>query len=204
MRSLLVIGIVLAIPTTGLAQPSTAMGVSDKLSFHLSQSVGPMGVRRRCGVRRPAPGGRQSDRMGARRIRLRQAPRVDRRLLRDPQCSRFWLGCSPARGSALFPFRRRRLLAAHGTRVPRHGSHAHGPGNRNAVHLAPWQRLWSGLSLESVVSARAEHGGTRIRSGLARTRVRSGQEPGIGVLAGSETEDIAPETMIAPQNCPKG
>ena len=42
MRSLLVIGIVLAIPVTGLAQPSMAMGVNDKLSFHLRQSVGPL------------------------------------------------------------------------------------------------------------------------------------------------------------------
>lgn len=42
MRSLLVIGIVLAIPATGLAQSSTAMGVSDKLSFHLSQSASPL------------------------------------------------------------------------------------------------------------------------------------------------------------------
>ena len=42
MRSLLVMSMVLAIPVTGLAQPSMAMGVNDKLSFHLRQSVGPL------------------------------------------------------------------------------------------------------------------------------------------------------------------
>jgi len=44
MRSMLVIGIVLAIPVTGLAQPFTALGVSDKLSFHVNQSVGPLAL----------------------------------------------------------------------------------------------------------------------------------------------------------------
>jgi hypothetical protein len=44
MRSLLVIGIVLAIPATGLAQPFVALGVSDKLSYHFKQSVGPLAL----------------------------------------------------------------------------------------------------------------------------------------------------------------
>jgi hypothetical protein len=42
MRSTLVIGIVLAIPLTGFAQPFTALGVTDKLSYHIKQSVSPL------------------------------------------------------------------------------------------------------------------------------------------------------------------
>ena len=43
-RSLLVIGIVLAIPAMGLAQQFLALGVSDKLSFHVKQSIGPLAL----------------------------------------------------------------------------------------------------------------------------------------------------------------
>jgi hypothetical protein len=41
MRSILVVGIVLAIPVTGLAQQFTALDVIDKLNYHLKQSGGP-------------------------------------------------------------------------------------------------------------------------------------------------------------------
>jgi hypothetical protein len=44
MRSILVIGIVLAIPVTGLAQPFMALGVKDKLIFHIKKSVGPLAL----------------------------------------------------------------------------------------------------------------------------------------------------------------
>ena len=44
MRSVLAIGIVIAIPAMGLAQPFVAMGVSDKLSYHVMQSVGPLAI----------------------------------------------------------------------------------------------------------------------------------------------------------------
>jgi hypothetical protein len=44
MRWILVIGIVLAIPVTGLAQPIVALGVNDKLSYHLQKSVGPLAL----------------------------------------------------------------------------------------------------------------------------------------------------------------
>ena len=44
MRSILVIVIVLAIPVTGLAQPFMALGVNDKLSFHIKKSVGPLAL----------------------------------------------------------------------------------------------------------------------------------------------------------------
>lgn len=44
MPSMLVIGIILAIPVTGLAQPFTALGVNDKLSFHIKQSAGPLAL----------------------------------------------------------------------------------------------------------------------------------------------------------------
>jgi len=44
MRAILAIGIVLAIPVMGLAQPFVAMGVNDKLNFHLMQSVGPWAI----------------------------------------------------------------------------------------------------------------------------------------------------------------
>lgn len=41
---MLVIGIVLAMPATGLAQSFMALGVNDKLSFHIRQSVGPLAL----------------------------------------------------------------------------------------------------------------------------------------------------------------
>ena len=44
MRSMLIIGIALAIPVTALAQPFMALGVSDKLSFHVKQSIGPLAL----------------------------------------------------------------------------------------------------------------------------------------------------------------
>ena len=44
MRSILVMGIFLAIPLRGPAQPFTALGVSDKLNFHVKQSVGPLAI----------------------------------------------------------------------------------------------------------------------------------------------------------------
>jgi len=44
MRSILVIGIVLAIPLTGLAQSFLPVDVSDKLDYHLKQSVGPLAI----------------------------------------------------------------------------------------------------------------------------------------------------------------
>lgn len=44
MRSILVIGIVLAIPVTGIAQPFMALEANDKLDFHIKQSVGPLAV----------------------------------------------------------------------------------------------------------------------------------------------------------------
>ncbi len=44
MRPILVIGIVLAIPVTGLAQPYMALGVIDKLDFHIKQSAGPLAI----------------------------------------------------------------------------------------------------------------------------------------------------------------
>jgi hypothetical protein len=44
MRSLLVIGIVLAIPAAGLAQPFMALDVSDKLDYQIRQSIGPLAL----------------------------------------------------------------------------------------------------------------------------------------------------------------
>ena len=44
MRSMLVLGIVLAIPVTGLAQPFLALGVDDKLEFHIKQSAGSLAL----------------------------------------------------------------------------------------------------------------------------------------------------------------
>jgi hypothetical protein len=44
MRSILVIGIALAIPLTGLAQPFEALGLRDKLSYHVKKSVGPLAL----------------------------------------------------------------------------------------------------------------------------------------------------------------
>ena len=44
MRSILIIGMALAIPVTGLAQPFMALSVSDKLSYQVQQSVGPLAL----------------------------------------------------------------------------------------------------------------------------------------------------------------
>ncbi len=44
MRFTLIVGIVLTIPSSGLAQPFTALGVIDKLSYHLKQSAGPLAL----------------------------------------------------------------------------------------------------------------------------------------------------------------
>jgi hypothetical protein len=44
MRFILIAGIVLAIPGSGLAQPFVALGMNDKLSYHLKQSVGPLAL----------------------------------------------------------------------------------------------------------------------------------------------------------------
>ncbi|MFZ0933040.1 MAG: hypothetical protein WA015_01910 [Bryobacteraceae bacterium] len=44
MRFILVIGIVLAIPVTGFAQPLLALSVSDKLDYQIRQSVGPLAL----------------------------------------------------------------------------------------------------------------------------------------------------------------
>jgi hypothetical protein len=44
MRLTLVIGIVLAIPVTGLAQPFQALGVEDKLRYHIVKTVGPLAL----------------------------------------------------------------------------------------------------------------------------------------------------------------
>lgn len=44
MRKISVIGIVLAIPVMGLAQQFTALGLDDKLNYHLKQSVGPLAL----------------------------------------------------------------------------------------------------------------------------------------------------------------
>jgi hypothetical protein len=44
MRAILIVGIVFAIPVTGLAQPFVALSVSDKLTYQVQQSVGPLAV----------------------------------------------------------------------------------------------------------------------------------------------------------------
>jgi hypothetical protein len=44
MRPLLLIGIVLAIPLTGLAQSFVPLDVNDKLDYHIKQSVGPLAI----------------------------------------------------------------------------------------------------------------------------------------------------------------
>ncbi|MDR3702919.1 MAG: hypothetical protein P4L56_24950 [Candidatus Sulfopaludibacter sp.] len=44
MRFELIVGIVLALPVSGLAQPFTALGLNDKLTYHLNQSVGPLAL----------------------------------------------------------------------------------------------------------------------------------------------------------------
>ena len=44
MRSILIIGIVLAIPIAGLAQPFVALSVSGKLSYQVQQSLGPLAI----------------------------------------------------------------------------------------------------------------------------------------------------------------
>jgi hypothetical protein len=44
MRSLLIIGVVLAIPLTGLAQSFLPLDVHDKLDYHLMRTVGPLAV----------------------------------------------------------------------------------------------------------------------------------------------------------------
>ena len=44
MRSILVIGIVLAIPVAGVAQGFVEMGVNDKLAFQIKQSLGPLAL----------------------------------------------------------------------------------------------------------------------------------------------------------------
>ena len=130
--SILVIGIFLAIPVTGLAQPFVALEVNDKLASTSSSRL----VRWRSSAmrrtpessRRPIPR-RNGDRAGpvTESVRRRPSPAP------GSKRSGFWFGFDPARGSALFPFRRRRVLAPNGTCVPRHHSHAHGPGNRDAV-----------------------------------------------------------------------
>lgn len=45
MRSILVIGIILAIPVAGLAQPFMGLSVSDKLNYQVQQSLGPSAIR---------------------------------------------------------------------------------------------------------------------------------------------------------------
>ena len=44
MRSIFVIGIVLAIPLTGLAQSFLPLDVTDKLDYHIKQTVGPLAI----------------------------------------------------------------------------------------------------------------------------------------------------------------
>src|SRR5579863_3404666 len=44
MRSIFAIGISIAIPKPGLCQQFVDWGVSDKLSYHLKQSVGPLAL----------------------------------------------------------------------------------------------------------------------------------------------------------------
>ena len=44
MRSIFVIGIVLAIPLTGLAQSFLPLDVTDKLDYHVKQTVGPLAL----------------------------------------------------------------------------------------------------------------------------------------------------------------
>ena len=44
MRSAIVIGMGLAMSAPGFAQPDLALGVSEKLTFHVKQSIGPLAV----------------------------------------------------------------------------------------------------------------------------------------------------------------
>jgi hypothetical protein len=44
MRSILVLGVALAIPAMGLAQPLTALDVTGKFDFHLKRTVGPLAL----------------------------------------------------------------------------------------------------------------------------------------------------------------
>jgi len=44
MRSILVLGIVLAIPVAGVAQAFEEMGVNDKLTYHIKKTVGPLAI----------------------------------------------------------------------------------------------------------------------------------------------------------------
>jgi hypothetical protein len=44
MRPIFFIGIVLAIPLTGLAQSFLPLGVTDKLDYHVKQTVGPLAI----------------------------------------------------------------------------------------------------------------------------------------------------------------
>jgi hypothetical protein len=44
MRSILILGIVLAIPVAGVAQAFEEMGVNDKLTYHIKKTVGPLAI----------------------------------------------------------------------------------------------------------------------------------------------------------------
>ncbi|MGB9457609.1 MAG: hypothetical protein WCB12_16285 [Bryobacteraceae bacterium] len=44
MRSILVVGLILAIPVVGLAQPFMALSVSEKLNYQTQQSIGPLAL----------------------------------------------------------------------------------------------------------------------------------------------------------------
>jgi hypothetical protein len=44
MRSILLVGLALAIPAAGLAQPFVALSVSDKLDYQIKQSIGPLAI----------------------------------------------------------------------------------------------------------------------------------------------------------------
>jgi len=128
MRSLLVMGIVLAIPAAGLAQPFMALDVSDKLDYQIRQSVGPLAVLGDAayagilqGLDTPTEWGQSGSGYGKRfgstmacsGIHSALAFGLDSTLHEDPRYFRSG----------------ERVLAPRGTCVPWHHSHAYGRGS---------------------------------------------------------------------------
>src|SRR5476649_2624371 len=89
-----------------------------------------------------------------------------------------------------------RVPAPHGACGSRHRTHAHRQGRRDVLYVALRQRLRSGLYFEPVVSGTAEHGGPWIRGRHSPTRIRSGRQPCIGILAGYQAKSTPPQIRV--------
>ena len=184
VRVIVVLAVTAAIPVTGFGQTPEPLDVAGKFYLHVNRTVGPMalvGDAAYAGVLQEANaplewkqggeayGKRFASMVAWSGIHNALAFGLDSTLHQDPRYFR-------STGSG---FWRRSAHALRGTLLTRTDTR-----RGNDLHLAHRQRLRLGLSFQHVVSPAAQYGAARVYPRFRHSRIRTGRQSGVGVLAG--------------------